>query len=172
MLVYRIHNTVNGKNYVGQTRFSLEFRWKGHLSDARRGSKMPIHRAIRKYGTAAFELSVLQELPDREELDLAEVSMIAFHQALVPYGYNLTTGGTGGYTMSEETKTRIGLALRDRKFRPETVLRFKDAHKRQWEGVRARGGITSQEKANRSAGQKSRRPYFERVRIRREALTT
>ena len=57
MLVYLITNTVNGKQYIGQTRVSLHRRWLGHKSSHH--TRSPLHSAIQKYGAQAFCLSLL-----------------------------------------------------------------------------------------------------------------
>lgn len=41
MLVYAITNQLDGKKYVGQTRRTLEARWKEHVRSARQPSRQP-----------------------------------------------------------------------------------------------------------------------------------
>ena len=45
--IYIIRNTVNSKVYIGQTRVSVDIRWKEHLRHARYGNQV-INRAMRK----------------------------------------------------------------------------------------------------------------------------
>ena len=40
----------NGKLYVGLTSKTTAKRLSGHISDTRRGSKLAVHNALRKYG--------------------------------------------------------------------------------------------------------------------------
>ncbi|WP_102223882.1 GIY-YIG nuclease family protein [Acidimangrovimonas sediminis] len=87
----------SGKQYVGQTSKTLEERWNGHMTDARFGSPFALHRAIRKYGAAAFTLEVLHDgIDDKTVLDALEVQEIKNNGTLSPQGYNMTEGGGGG----------------------------------------------------------------------------
>lgn len=54
MEIYLITNLINGKQYVGQTIYTAEQRFKQHL----RGD-LYIDKAIRKYGVENFKLEVL-----------------------------------------------------------------------------------------------------------------
>lgn len=96
MLVYMVRNEVNGKIYVGKTHRSLRSRWNQHKSDARLGSHLLLHRAIRKYGSDHFTLSILENaITSDEVLSAAEVKYIRQFSSKVPVGYNLTDGGEG-----------------------------------------------------------------------------
>ena len=51
MFIYLITNTITGKNYVGQTKRSLDQRFKSHLYEAEKMKyNMYLHNSIRKYG--------------------------------------------------------------------------------------------------------------------------
>lgn len=92
--LYEIVNSVNGKRYYGITSRPMMRRFREHLSDARcMKGKMPLHKAIRKYGEAAFSVSVMTVTEDWAALCKAEIEMIA----AAPVGslYNVTTGGEG-----------------------------------------------------------------------------
>ena len=88
MVVYKLTNTDNGKIYVGQTRFSVEKRFKEH-------AKAPtlIGDAIRKYGEEQFLIEVLENCETREEAYELEIFFIAKFDCMAPNGYNLTKGG-------------------------------------------------------------------------------
>lgn len=105
-LIYSITCKVTGKVYVGQTVQPLKKRIKGHLDAVRNGSRLPLHRAIRKYGWNAFEVAVLERCPSLPMLNAAESRWIAELGAFGPRGYNCTTGGEG-FRVSEETRNRI-----------------------------------------------------------------
>ena len=67
--IYKIENNINGKIYIGQTIQSLKTRFKRHcsfsaLSDSE--AKMPIKKAIKKYGKENFTISVVEECDDSE----------------------------------------------------------------------------------------------------------
>ena len=75
-IIYKLTNTINGKCYIGQTINTLPRRWSAHMYAARHNTnKMPICRAIRKYGSAAFTREIVETgdadtkrfINDREE---------------------------------------------------------------------------------------------------------
>jgi group I intron endonuclease len=105
-LIYAITCKMTGKVYVGQTVQPLKKRIKGHLDAVCNGSRLPLHRAIRKYGWNAFEVAVLERCPSLPMLNAAESRWIAELGAFGPRGYNCTTGGEG-FRVSEETRNRI-----------------------------------------------------------------
>lgn len=109
MIVYLIQNLVNGKKYVGQTINSLNARWAQHILRAQTQNHA-ISSAIRKYGRAAFELSVLAETDGIAELNRLEIRHIAEQNSLAPFGYNLTTGGEN-YVRADSTKQKLSRVL-------------------------------------------------------------
>jgi len=93
-------------SYVGKTTGDFEKRFGYHKRDARMGSKLPVHRAIRKYGQENILINRI-ECPD-ELLDEMEMMWIKVLNTMKPNGYNLTTGGDGGCSFrSEETREKI-----------------------------------------------------------------
>ena len=91
MLVYKILNKINGKEYIGQTIHSLEKRWYGHCNGER--SCRYLRRAIEKYGKDNFKIKVLARCNTREEMDHREAYYIKLFNTLAPSGYNLDSGG-------------------------------------------------------------------------------
>lgn len=109
MKVYVITNSINGKQYVGQTVKPIEKRWKQHLRDVKRGTLPYLYNAMKKYGTDKFSVRELCTVCTQEELDVAEVFYITTLGTKTPNGYNLAAGGaTGsahtGHKHTEETK--------------------------------------------------------------------
>lgn len=100
MIVYRITNKINGKQYVGQTTMTMINRWNKHTM---RGHAL--YSAIKKYGKENFDYIILSECNTIQQLNDAEKYFIDYYQTLSPNGYNLTTGGEG-FTVSEETKKK------------------------------------------------------------------
>lgn len=93
--IYLVTNTVNGKKYIGQTK-SVHLRWTKHLWDARNGSPLALHNAIRKYGADNFTIECLEEIVgSHADLVSAEILHIAHYSCVAPKGYNLTSGGEG-----------------------------------------------------------------------------
>jgi group I intron endonuclease len=68
MFIYKITNKINGKVYIGKTVRTVEQRWAQHLADAHRRSSPLLHNAIRKYGSDAFNISILHEVSTLPEL--------------------------------------------------------------------------------------------------------
>jgi len=113
--VYVFTNIENGKQYIGQTTQSPNRRLSQHVYDTRRGSNLPFHRAILKYGIDGFELECLtvsDKLVDLWEKHLIKRWKTKSHEN----GYNICDGGDGvrgrkgwnkGIPQSEETKKKI-----------------------------------------------------------------
>lgn len=115
--VYCITNTLNGKQYVGQTsshRFDKKYRpfgylrrFREHILHARHDSTRDyaILRAIRKYGEPSFQVELLENCPkevlnDREQFYVKKLNTIS------PNGYNLTAGGEQEKSMAPEIRRR------------------------------------------------------------------
>lgn len=127
MIVYLIRNIINGKGYVGQTVRSLERRWKQHLSDSKKGSKLYIHSAIRKYGEENFEYCILEETNNLSDLNRLEIEQIIKQNTFGKNGYNLTRGGFGGsfgYTRSLEIRKKISVGNKGKKLSPEAKAKM------------------------------------------------
>jgi group I intron endonuclease len=105
--IYMATNTVNGKRYIGLTIRTLQDRRWDHQESAARGSQCVFHRAIRKYGNAAFEWRTLLEDIDAEDLPRLEIMLIRKYETKSPHGYNLTAGGEGPLDPSEQTRVRM-----------------------------------------------------------------
>lgn len=133
MTVYVITNTVNGKQYVGQTRASLAERWRQHVSDSqridRRKGCRALHAAIAKYGAAAFTLHAMA-MPGASQaaLDSMEVRLIAAFNSIAPRGYNLKTGGSRGQH-TDETRALMSQSQRGRTATAETRALLSAVHK-------------------------------------------
>ena len=84
--IYLIHNTINNKNYVGQSKHIMR-RWIEHRHDSQT-KKYPLYNAIRKYGIDNFEFLILEEC-EIDELPFKEDYYIDKYNAYVPYGYNI-----------------------------------------------------------------------------------
>lgn len=90
--IYIIRNTVNNKVYIGQTRTSVEQRWKEHLRHAPYGDQI-INRAMNKYGVDRFYVETL-EICDVSVLDEREIYYIDLYDATdKTKGYNVSIGG-------------------------------------------------------------------------------
>lgn len=113
MLIYMATNRVNGKEYIGQTVFSLEKRKCKHSWDAlNKQNDMYFHKAIRKYGPENFDWEILHDdINDINDLNKLEIYYIGYYGTF-NNGYNLTLGGGGklGYKHSKQSLIRMSKA--------------------------------------------------------------
>lgn len=124
--IYLLTNKINGKKYVGQTINKPELRWYFHIYAATRKVDSPLARAIKKYGCHNFTAEVIHTC-EQAELDKAEQRFIYDYDCMTPAGYNLTSGGTGGRTVSLATRKKISKKLKGRTFSEETHAKFSAA---------------------------------------------
>lgn len=94
--VYVITCLMNGKQYVGQTTYSVMQRIKRHLASARYNSGDPLHVDIRRYGENQFDFKTVSDANSQEDLDQLEDKFILELNTIVPNGYNRRGGGTKG----------------------------------------------------------------------------
>lgn len=119
-IIYKIICLVTPDKYIGKTKKSLEERWNGHKSDLKRfmtyvhqpGTKKrnfctKLYNAMRAHGIENFKIELVCYAMSKQELDELETKMIQQYNTLSPNGYNLTTGGEGGWDHSPETKALI-----------------------------------------------------------------
>ena len=96
--IYKITNQINGKVYIGKTLYTIEKRWKEHISDSRkdRCEKRPLYDAINKYGIENFIIEQIDEC-NPEDATNAEVYWINKYRSYIGFddcnGYNATLGG-------------------------------------------------------------------------------
>ena len=90
--IYIIRNTVNDKVYIGQTRVTVEQRWREHLRHAQYGDQL-INRAMKKHGIDKFYIETL-EICDIDSLDEREMYYIDLYDSTdKSKGYNVSIGG-------------------------------------------------------------------------------
>lgn len=104
--IYLIINKDNGHKYIGQTTQGVNQRWSQHISEARRMSGKPLHRAIRKYGAHMFMVREICECSVDELNEKEQEYIEKYNTFLDPNHYNATNGGEGNL-LSEETKQKI-----------------------------------------------------------------
>lgn len=108
MIIYKITNKINGKQYIGQTMYTLEERWKEHLSSYRTGKTQYLYKAMRKHGVENFFPEKVMKCTSEKDLNEKETFCIKIYGTFAPNGYNCTTGGNQ-YRLDEESKKKIGL---------------------------------------------------------------
>lgn len=92
--IYKITNNINGKSYIGKTKYKSVTRWKDHVNGYHPNSA--IHQAIIKHGVTNFSFEVLEINVDNNSLNEWEMYYIQLFNSKSPHGYNLTDGGDGG----------------------------------------------------------------------------
>jgi len=93
MFIYKITNVITQKLYVGQTKRSIQRRFKSHISEANRNLyDTYLHRSIRKYGKENFTIELLEECND-DNISKREIFWIQTLNTKAPNGYNLHEGG-------------------------------------------------------------------------------
>ncbi len=111
MEIYLITNLINGKKYVGKTKFTKNVRWKAHCQAAKHEKYrkvMYLLRAIAKYGSDNFLVETLVPVDREELLNPLERHFIALYRTHRPnFGYNGTFGGDGGAVISEEGRRKL-----------------------------------------------------------------
>jgi group I intron endonuclease len=127
-IIYLLTNTINGKQYVGQTVYSLKNRWWKHCWSVRNGSNLHLHNAMRKYGPDAFTREILEHTTI-EDVNARETYWIAELNTR-EHGYNMTEGGEGtrGIIRSEEYRAKQRVAKTGKKYSNETRSRMSAAH--------------------------------------------
>lgn len=113
-IIYRL-SFPNG-NYIGQTIQGINNRFKQHLKDTKKGSKLPVHNAIRKYyhedkTQNKVNINIIDKAYSLEELNNLEIKYIIEYNTFNDNGnnqngYNMTFGGDGckNYKFTEEQK--------------------------------------------------------------------
>ncbi|AVJ56839.1 hypothetical protein C5610_11440 [Idiomarina sp. OT37-5b] len=95
-ILYRITHINSGAKYYGLTRQKLHHRWNQHCNQARKGSSLPLHYAIRENGTASFRVEVVKEGVPLQQLSKLERHYISREQTQWPNGLNACSGGQIG----------------------------------------------------------------------------
>lgn len=113
--IYIIRNTVNDKCYIGQTKNSIEHRFKQHISQINcKNQCSALYAAIRKYGTDCFFTENLASGTfSKYDLNMLEIYFIDKYKTLSPDGYNLQTGG-GSFSLNQEVRDKISNSLKGR----------------------------------------------------------
>jgi group I intron endonuclease len=101
--VYLVTNSVNGKQYVGQTINSSNKLGHGRV----------LLKAYKLHGKDNFSYEpICSGINNRATLNFIERFWINVMGTLVPNGYNIELGGSEGSTWTEERRRKHGLALK------------------------------------------------------------
>ena len=108
--IYAHINKINGKVYIGQTCYkNINQRWR-HGEGYKRSPHF--YNAIQKYGWENFEHIILfEDICGYELADAIERELIQKYQSNnSEYGYNISSGGSYGRTLTDETKNKIRIS--------------------------------------------------------------
>lgn len=89
--IYLITNILNGKKYVGKTKYSLAHRFSQHCNNAYYNTY--IHNAIKKYGKENFKIEELCRCDDSRWAELEKFYIKQLHTHYTEGGYNISWGG-------------------------------------------------------------------------------
>jgi group I intron endonuclease len=149
---YKIMHRDSGREYVGITSRDPQVRWKEHQYDAAAGrTKMHVHRALKKYGTEAFDFEVVAQVPTLEEARIVEMLLVATERP----AFNLTAGGQGqrGRVKSAEEREKIGAGRRGQAVSDEVKAKISKAVSVSLVGNQRAKGVkhTAESRANMGA---------------------
>lgn len=126
--VYLVTNTKNGKQYVGQTVYTVAQRWSKHCRTAGRDSNGAMALAILKYGAEAFAVEELATADSVDELNALEAKFVDELRTLYPNGYNIREGGGSRGRMADTERRRMSARMKKKWEDPEYVLKMRAIH--------------------------------------------
>lgn len=141
--IYLITNTVNGKEYVGQTKthqwrtsrnswipYGYLERFNQHVRNTKNYEKFgrcrALNSAMKKHGIDKFTIELLEECPI-ESLDELEIYFIKEFDTIAPNGYNLDSGGNKNKWASDETRAIQSNNMKEY-YKTEKGKNFKKKH--------------------------------------------
>lgn len=89
--IYLITNLINGKQYVGKTKYTLSHRFSQHCNC--KWYNTYIHNAIQKYGKENFKIEQICVTDDEHWKELETFYIKFYHTHYTEGGYNISWGG-------------------------------------------------------------------------------
>lgn len=117
--IYLITNLLNGKQYVGKTKYTLARRFTQHCT---RDYKTYLHNAIKKYGRENFTIEEICCCDDEYWKDLEQFYIKKLHTHYSEGGYNITWGGDDNPMDDEIVKHRHKKAMSTKEKREQDRL--------------------------------------------------
>lgn len=128
--VYLRTNTVNEKQYVGQTSDFTRRNWDWNTL-SNHYANIFLAQERNEYGLENFKTEILAEVETQEEAWELEKKFIKELNTKYPNGYNLTDGGEGisGYHFTEQARNKISQKAKGRKHSEETKKKMSESRK-------------------------------------------
>jgi group I intron endonuclease len=121
MIIYKTTNLLNNKIYIGQD---------SNNNPKYLGSGLLLKKAIIKYGKDNFKKEIIEFCDNKKHLNEREKYWIEEFKSMdKSVGYNLSEGGFGGNTYTEETKKKISDMMKNRIVSEETRKKMSNARK-------------------------------------------
>jgi group I intron endonuclease len=126
--VYKIFNTRNNKCYIGSS-VNIENRWKFHKSHLLKNTHhcKYLQNAYNKYGNDCFTYSIL-ETCDRDKDILLALEQQYLDILKPEYNHYKVAGSPLGMKHTEETKRKMSLIGKGRKFSEEHKFKISTSH--------------------------------------------
>lgn len=151
--VYKISNTLNEKNYIGQRTFDGDPSLDSYF-----GSGKLLNKAIDKYGKENFVKVILEEgYWDKETLDEKEIYWIRYYRENDNCDYNISAGGTGGDVLKDSPELRKAAIIKHKesmKRKPKEELEA--MYKHHGEALKATIAAYTQEQRDALAKKRSK----------------
>ena len=114
--IYLVTNTLNGKQYVGQT----------IVANNRVGHGSLMTKAYRKHGKVAFTYEkICGDILSRNTLNFMEKFWISVMDSRIPNGYNIEFGGFSSEKTAEETRKKLSKSLTGRVLPAESIEKIR-----------------------------------------------
>jgi group I intron endonuclease len=126
--------------YIGQTKKTIAERFSNHTAAAKNKCNRYLYDAMNHYGYDNFIIEIIEDNIQKENIDAREIYWIATLNTIAPFGYNMTKGGGGGYTLEswdEDRKKRLYKQQADKRRGqrpPEWVESIRKAAKKREQG--------------------------------------
>lgn len=136
--IYLVTNIVNGKQYVGKTKYSLAHRWSQHCT---RDYNTYLHNAIVKYGRDNFKIEEICRCSDDRWEELEKFYIAKLHTHYTEGGYNISRGGD----INPMDDTGVSLkhkqimstkSMRDKTLGREHLIQYNNSDKRKLDDIR------------------------------------
>jgi group I intron endonuclease len=123
-VIYKITNNINNKIYIGKT-INFSKRYLKYLSEIRNGkSKQYIIRTLKKYGIENFTFDIIDKAGSEIELNEKEKKHINEYES-IKNGYNITKGGDGGDTISNNDNKKEIFEKRSDNYKGNKVYQYR-----------------------------------------------